>query len=406
MTKKTASAIPALSLEARLKRNIRRHLKSLGFQKRPDGSLERPAQDKSTVRSLHQEQRKAVLREHRDFLASSMPTLAQYFADGSDLDPERIRFQLERVRPGTREANLFRLASLTWSVPVSAGYGRRLRYLVWDTHAQRLAGLIALGDPVFNLTVRDSLIGWSSAERAKRLVNILDAYVLGALPPYNFLLGGKAIACLVRSREIFDDFNVTYGKSTGLISGEEKHAKLLAVTTSSSLGRSSVYNRLKLDGVSYYTDIGYTQGWGHFHIPEQLFASLRNFLRTINHPYADQHRFGSGPNWRLRTIREGLKLLGLSEDLLRHGIKRQVFMSQLADNALPLLRKGTGRVSTKLLKTVDCISELATDRWIKPRSLSRPDFRNWSKEQLKDLLTPEGQIKNWPASTLNSALRD
>ena len=77
------------------------------------------------------------------------------------------------------------LASLTWSVPVSNGFGRRLRYLVWDESNGKLMGLIAIGDPVFNLAARDKLIGWTSKDRNSRLVNIMDAYVLGAIPPYN-----------------------------------------------------------------------------------------------------------------------------------------------------------------------------------------------------------------------------
>jgi hypothetical protein len=78
---------------------------------------------------------------------------------------------------------------------------------VWEYGHDRIAGIIALGDPVFNLSVRDTLIGWTVEERSHRLVNLLDAYVLGAVPPYNRLLGGKAVACLVRSRNIFDDFS-------------------------------------------------------------------------------------------------------------------------------------------------------------------------------------------------------
>jgi Domain of unknown function (DUF4338) len=106
-------------------------------------------------------------------------------------------------------------------------------------------------------------------------VNVLDAYVLGAVPPYNMLLGGKAVACLVRSCEVFDDFKRFYGNTVGIISGKRKRAELLAVTTTSSMGRSSVYNRLQLAGVQYMTSIGYTVGWGHFHIPDHLFEQIR-----------------------------------------------------------------------------------------------------------------------------------
>jgi len=36
----------------------------------------------------------------------------------------------------------------------------------------------------------------------------------------------------------------------------------------------------------------------------------------------------------MRTTRTALKILGFKEDLLRHGIQREVFMCQLASNAL------------------------------------------------------------------------
>jgi len=49
-----------------------------------------------------------------------------------------------------------------------------------------LSGLIALGDPVFNLSVRDNLIGWNVDDRAKRLVNVLDAYVLRCGPAVQY----------------------------------------------------------------------------------------------------------------------------------------------------------------------------------------------------------------------------
>ena len=55
-------------------------------------------------------------------------------------------------------------------------------------------GIIAIGAPVFNLSARDNLIDWNVKARSERLVNVMDAYVLGAVPPYNTLLGGKLVA--------------------------------------------------------------------------------------------------------------------------------------------------------------------------------------------------------------------
>lgn len=379
----------AFTPEAKLKRKIRSHFTRLGFTKGPDGTLALPDSDKDSVRQLHRIQRDERVRAAKHLLTEFLPEALPCFANGSEIDPSKIDLTLVRVEAGTFESELFRTASLTWSVPVSNGYGRRLRYLVWDQGHDRLAGLFALGDPVFNLSVRDNLIGWTAADRSRRLVNILDAYVLGAVPPYNMLLVGKAIACLVRSREVYDDFAKTYGSTTGIISGEEKRARLLAVTTSSSMGRSSLYNRIKLNGVGYYESIGYTLGWGHFHITDDLFAQMREYLRLSKHPYADDHRFGHGPNWRLRTIRTALRQLGINESVLRHGIQREVFFCPLAENAQHILATGKGRPDLSTLKTVEEISSLARARWIEPRATRRDEYKAWRREDIPRLIRGE-----------------
>jgi hypothetical protein len=88
------------------------------------------------------------LRRHQDDL------LAQ-FAYGSEVHPEKFAAKLIEVQPKTREELLFRFARLQWSIPTSAGYGRRLRFLVTDQANGKLVGLIGLGDPVFTLGPRD-----------------------------------------------------------------------------------------------------------------------------------------------------------------------------------------------------------------------------------------------------------
>lgn len=392
--KNTGKKIVRISTrEALLRRKIRRHLRELGFHKTAEGNLETNGSGKDVVRALHSSQRGERLAANADFIAQRAPKLLRNFASGRDVNPAAVTPVLERVYAQTWQADLFRLASLTWSVPVSNGFGRRLRYLVWDAHNEKLIGLIAIGDPVFNLFVRDNLIGWSAHERGARLVNMMDAYVLGALPPYNALLGGKMVACLVRSRDVYDDFARTYGGTVGIISGEKKKARLLAVTTVSSMGRSSIYNRLKLDGVPYFSSIGYTGGWGHFHIPDSLFLDLRDYLRSIGHRYADLHRFGQGPNWRLRTTKAALKALGLKDDLLRHGIQREVFICNFAANAAKLLRTGKGRPDLSSLLSAREVAKLAVERWILPRSQRRPEYRSWASNDLLQLLGNQRLIK-------------
>jgi len=384
--RKGAPIAPAFTPEAKLKRNIRAHFTRLGFTKAKDGSLELPATGKETVRKLHASQRNERLAASAELLKTTLDDALPYFADGGEIDPSKIQLSLQRIDAGTLESDLFRIASLTWSVPVSNGYGRRLRYLVWDEYHDRLVGIAALGDPVFNLSVRDQLVGWNAADRGKRLVNLLDAYVLGAVPPYNMLLGGKAVACLIRSKEVYADFRKTYGNTTGIISQESKGARLLAVTTSSSMGRSSIYNRLRLDGTDYFSPIGYTVGWGHFHITDAIFAEMREYLRLARHPYADRHKYGEGPNWRLRTIRAALAELNINESVLRHGIQREVFLCTYAKNAIQILKTGKGRPNISDLKTTAEISDLVKTRWMAPRSERRPEFSAWRRDQIRDLI--------------------
>lgn len=373
-------------VEASLKRRLRKHLSLLGFSRGPNGSLSVPDNSKAAIRVLHAPQRAEILQAQTSFIERKLPKLEHFFASGNEVNPEKIQVRIEHIESNTWQGDLFRLASLTWAVPVSSGFGRRLRFLVWDEQNGKLIGILAIGDPVFNLSVRDQFIGWSGEDRGSRLVNIMDAYVLGALPPYSNLLCGKMVACLVRSVEVYKQFQKKYGSTTGIISGESKNARLLAVTTSSSMGRSSIYNRLKLDGVDYMKSIGFSGGWGHFHVPDELFDDLRNYLRLSGHEYADFHSFGQGPNWRIRVIRAALASLGFRGDMLKHGIQREVFISLLAENSCKILQDGRGQPKIKNLLTVKQIVEAASERWIIPRAARMPEYREWSASAIPRLI--------------------
>lgn len=381
--------------EARLKRAIRKELRQLGFVQK-GGKLVQPQMlSKSEVRHFHSVQRTRLIKKNAAFIQSKSGDLIEFFADGSDIDPNSVRLSLKRVYAGSIEAEIFRLASLTWSVPVSNGFGRRLRYLVWDESAGKLAGIIALGDPVYNSSIRESFVGWSPSEKKKNLVNILDAYVLGAVPPYNLLLTGKVIACMICSKEVVEDFARTYGDSKGIISNEHKNARLLGVTTSSSMGRSSVYNRLKINGQQFFEPIGYTEGWGHFHFSDPLFSQLREYLRRHEHEYADNNRFGNGPNWKFRAIRVGLEKLGFDPGILRHGIRRQFFFCKIASNAIEILSSPNCKsleADFSKLKDASEIAELGVHRWVYNRATRDNTYQQYRKSALLELLKGDLEI--------------
>lgn len=378
---KSADVIEVGAREARLKRKLRAHLRELGFSRASDGMLVPPALDKDAYRRVHAHQRATKLEEHGKWIAANAPKLIRHFASGTDIDVPAIKPRLELAPGGSKQGDLFRFASLNWRIPVSEGYGRRLRFLVWDENNGKLIGLIALGDAVFNLRARDAVIGWDHVRRKEGLVHLMDAYVLGAVPPYNALLGGKLVASLIRSSEIVKAFDAKYRESVGIISQRQKRARLVAVTTSSALGRSSMYNRLALGGRRIFEPIGYTSGWGHFHISDALFEEFRSYLSYRKDPYADAFSFGQGPNWRIRLIRRTLSLLGMDPDLIQHGMAREVFLCSMAANAKEFLRGDHVRVRYNGLPSVQEVADMALERWVIPRANRRPDFLSWRADQ-------------------------
>ena len=368
-------------------RDIQHHLEVIGLNR--CHSQGTPAKD--TIRRIHRLHRKAAQDRIRRALGNKVERFLEEVANGDEVDPENIRPELVEARSGTITGDLFRFATLLWSIPVSQGYGRRLRYLVKDQSNGKLIGLFALGDPVFNLRVRDEWIGWNQADRRERLVNVMDAYVVGAVPPYANLLGGKLVASLIASDEVAATFEERYSNSVGKISREKKQAHLALVTVTSALGRSSIYNRLKLvpntqgqreAPVVELQKLGETTGYGHFQITDDLFSQMRQVLQEEGHNYADGHQFGDGPNWRIRVVRAGLEAIGLNpEKVLRHGIRREVYVMPLATNARDFL---AGRDSELdfYSRSVEEISVLARDRWIIPRAERETEFRQFRREQL------------------------
>ena len=358
------------------------HLLNIGFAKATDGYFIDGDLTKQRVRNIHQAHRLDVLRKNREFAEEHKDTLEGHFASGHDIDPSRIDAELVEVKANTLEARLFRFATLSWSIPVSQGFGRRLRFLVRDRQNGRLIGLFAIGDPVFNLTARDNWVGWSHEDRSNRLVHVMDAYVVGAVPPYSYLIGGKLIAALMASTQVKQAYERKYLGRRAVISGKTNRARLVLLTTTSALGRSSLYNRLTIPGKLRFERIGTTKGFGHFHLYGEVFELLRQHLEREGHPYASGHRFGMGPNWKLRVARAALEDLGIQgNQVLKHGIAREVFGVPLAKNWQKILLGKNTRVRSTALP-VEEISEYCLNRWIMPRAEWDTRYASFSRTEI------------------------
>jgi Domain of unknown function (DUF4338) len=361
----------------RLRRGLTQHLKQIGWEAIQENGDRLSKED---IRAAHAAHRDARSAREAELIQRRGRALVAQFAEGPEVEVARIAPYLVEVRADTPEGDLFRAATLFWSVPVSRGYGRRLRFLVMDGQNSKLIGIVALGDPVFNLTCRDEWIGWDVRTREQRLVNVMDAYVLGAVPPYASLIGGKLVAAMVASHEINMAFAAKYGRTVSTISEKPRDAQLALVTTTSALGRSSLYNRLRLPGLVEYRLLGMTKGFGHFQVPDEIFNEMRELLTLAKHPYADGHGFGQGPNWRVRVIRVTLKYLRMPQTLLQHGIKREAYGVPLATNWQAYLRGEETRAQFALASVKE-LGEACVARWMLPRAIRDGAFREWTREQ-------------------------
>lgn len=131
-----------------------------------------------------------------------------------------------------------------------------------------------------------------------------------------------------------------------------------------------------------------TRGWGHFHFSESLFNQMVQFLRQRRHKYAVGYKFGNGPNWRIRVIRQTVQKLGFDQNILKHGVQREVYIIPLAKNWKTYL---TGESKRALfdLRTVEEISTFCLNRWIIPRAERDKSFLSVKRDDLVDFLAEQ-----------------
>lgn len=363
---------------ARMRAAVIESLVQQGFSVHEGQIVAPDMNSKDALRSLHsqavehqRERSKAGLHRHESRLLRKV-------ANGPELRPSEIRPRLVLVAPDSEEELLFRWARLHWSIPTSAGYGRRLRFLVVDDGHEKLMGIIGLSDPVFNLSARDNWVGWDSTARRQRLHQVMDAFVLGAIPPYNQLLAGKLVAMLTTSADIQDAYRERYCGVSSVITGRSRHEPLAMVTTVSALGRSSVYNRLRMGERRVATSVGFTRGSGDFQFANGLYDSLTAYAKRHCEPTAKNNKWGTGFRNRREVVKKALQHLGLGEALLYHGVKREVFVFPIGENTRAVLAHGE-----KLRPHSESAADIADfwkERWMAPRAVRHMGYKSFQRE--------------------------
>ena len=351
-----------------------------GFTISADG-LEHDASTKNLIRNMHAISKNARDATELKFLRNSKNNVRKYFANGSDVDLKNFSPVILPIFRDNIYADIFRFATSFWSIPVSRGFGRRQRFLVIDESNNKLVGLFALGDPVFNLSARDSYIGWTPDDRKLRLYNVMDIFVLGAVPPYSNLLCGKLVAMLSASNEVRQAIYNKYNGTTTNIQGGSKDPTIAFLTTTSALGRSSLYNRIKFNGKLLYNHIGKTKGWGHFHFHNNCDTLIEHYLKENKNEYFKKYNFGDGPNWKIRMLRIGLKELGLPQSLLQHKISRELYGVITADNYIDFLKGKDKHPKIKDLPAVDLI-DYFKERWFHKRAANNKSYLQFTCNSL------------------------
>lgn len=341
--------------------------------------------DKSAIRGFHLSAKKWDRSVDYNQLKSKLEKYKNYFPHGSSINPEKIQVELVLVTERSVEESLFKITRGFWSMPYSKGYGRRLRFVIMDRYHDAVIGIIGLQSPSADLACRDKYLG---AERSKKLEfvnNTLDAYTIGATPAYAALLGGKLIAGLLHSEVIRQQYWRLYGNKKTTQLNKRIPQPLLAITTASAFGRSSIYNRLKVGDRVLAKSLGYTKGYGTIHL-EQLYPELAGWLKdTGRHVPAG---FGNGPKVRWQNIMRALIDLGISRDYLSHGIKREVFIFELVHN-LKAVCSNNETPDIAIFSDKKWI-EFWKERWALPRSIRDSRWKSVDSYQIiKDSLSEE-----------------
>lgn len=360
--------------EQELRDNIIKALKEQGFKINPHL---RPGDDnKNAYRHIQETSKREQLSLHKNFLIDSIKKVEEYCRDGKDIIPEKISLELRQVQSGSFEEILFRWWNLIWwSIPYQRSYGRQMRFLLWDTIHDAPFGLICLQSPVLKMSIRDKSLGIPKDELDIWVNRSMNAQRVGALPPYNELLGGKMVALALTTNEIRHAYIKKYKDYISVIKGRKLQPELLFITTTSAFGKSSLYNRLKYNGEIVAECLGYTQGSGSFHIPGKLYEEILKFLMTIDVNVA--RGYGHGPSRKMRLIALGLHHLGLSS-FEYHGIKREFYLFPLVRNLKEVIQNGEEPLWIERL--FNDLADYWKERWAMPRAERLPQWRDFIKD--------------------------
>lgn len=380
-------------IDAEIKKEILRNkiiekIKSYALDKVDSG-------DKKILRKMHEKARIEFLLKHRKFLVEKGEKIVdEYFANGKDVLPEKISPKLVPVRT-KKEWDIFKVARFTWSLPYSYGYGRRLCFLIIDEYNGKLMGILGCHSPALGLTLRNEWLNLRGKDKVYKLNETMDIFTLGAVPPYSMLLGGKLVAMSAVANEVREFYREKYSNRKTEMEQNIISPHLVLLTTTSAYGRSSIYNRVKYKGRLLCISLGYTKGFGTFKYTEKICRLMKEYLYLKG--IEVKGGYGNGPNYKFRLIRTAIKAineevdlkkaLGIdsTEILLRHEVKREVFIFPLASNVREYINGIDKEIDYYDYKFEE-LAEYWKERYLIKRVKSNDEWKYWDKSAIKKSL--------------------
>lgn len=323
--------------------------------------------DKETIKQAMAVKREEAINANKKWIDKNIELARKNLANGFDVIESKIDPIIEVCKTKDQHS-LFKILRYYWSSPYSDYVGRRIKFLIRDRALPNkpIIGIAALGSPIIHIPERDEFIGWDKNTRTKNLVYTMDAFIVGALPPYNYLLGGKLISFLLASNEVRKIYREKYKDRLTIINKRVANS-LVGIFTTSLYGKSSQYNRLKFRDNLLYQEIGHTKGYGTLHLSDETIHEMLKFLKSKN--IEINHRFGDGPSWVMRVIRTAGNLLGFNSDfLLKHSFKRNIYFVPLAKNFREVLNNKAKRPKYYNYTKKELV-EYWRERWLKNRKM-------------------------------------
>ncbi len=213
--------------------------------------------------------------------------------------------------------------------------GRQIYILVKDEITDKYLGILSLSSDYYSLDDRDRYIGWTIAEKNKKLKYIMNMSTCVPIQPFGFnFTGGKLLAMLAFSKEVNDYYYKKYNEP------------LLGITTTSLYGKSVQYDKLK-----ELKFVGYTKGNSVKDIPSEVTKICNDYLK-----------FEYGYNYKLSKkfiiLQKTFDNLGISKEDILTSNPKGIYFGFTCNESKKLLcscaAKGTFGGSISLNNTCAC----------------------------------------------------